>query len=210
MATDGLAREVSGPLLANFARLLGLGGRPNGVLEMLAKRLSAHEDLAGIGEALQALRALAPPLEEMVTAGDLLGDEVADFCREVQRYGDAGRTSVRLTREARESDEFVPVAEAGQAFIEHATEGYQLLLHFAAMLAEIPENSRTELEGIGTDAAALASRLGELLRSSPTLPRWPTRPRTPFNRSPMSGLLTGRPSRAARATDRCHPAAGSP
>jgi len=117
VATDGLAKELSGPLLANFGKLLGTGGGGRGLLEMLGKRLGAHEDLAGVREALQLLEGLGEPLGDMLTAGDLLGDEVSDFCREAQRYGDAGRTSVRLSRQARESEEYAPVLEAGRGFL---------------------------------------------------------------------------------------------
>lgn len=166
VATDGLSRELSGPSLANFGKLLGVSGRAGGLLEMLGKRLSAHEDLAGIAEAQQTLQGLAEPLGDMLTAGDLLGDEVIEFCREVQRYGDAGRTSVRLTRQARESEEFAPVLEAGRDFLQEAAACYEQFKALAASLAEIQESSRTELEGIGADAQALAGRLGEMVEAA--------------------------------------------
>lgn len=166
VATDGLSRELSGPGLANFGKLLGVSGRAGGLLEMLGKRLSAHEDLAGIAEAMQALQGLAEPLGDMLTAGDLLGDEVVEFCRETQRYGDAGRTSVRLGRQARESEEFAPVLEAGRGFLQEAAACYELFKSLAAVLAEIQETSRTELEGIGADAQALAGRMGEIVEAA--------------------------------------------
>lgn len=166
VATDGLSRELSGPSLANFGKLLGVSGRAGGLLEMLGKRLSAHEDLAGIAEAQRALQALAEPLGDMLTAGDLLGDEVVEFCREVQRYGDAGRTSVRLTRQARESEEFAPVLDAGRGFLQEAAASYEQFKALAASLAEIQESSRTELEGIGADAQALAGRMGEMVEAA--------------------------------------------
>lgn len=169
VATDGLAKELSGPALANFGKLLGLGSRGRGLLEMLAKRLSAHEDLAGVAEAQQTLQSLEEPLGDLLTAGDLLGDEVVEFCREVQRWGDAGRTSVRLTREARESEAFAPVLEVGRSFLKQAADCYELLKQTAAALGLIQESSRTELEGIGADAEALVSRLGTLVEAAWTV-----------------------------------------
>ena len=166
VATDGLSRELSGPLLANFGKLLGLSGRAGGLLEMLGKRLSAHDDLAGMAEAQQSLQGLAEPLGDMLTAGDLLGDEVVEFCREVQRWGDGGRTSVRLTAQVRESEEFAPVLEAGRGFLREAAACYELLQALAATLTEIPETSRTELQGIGADAQALVGRMGEIVESA--------------------------------------------
>ncbi|MHB8995635.1 MAG: ATP-dependent DNA helicase [Armatimonadota bacterium] len=166
VATDGLAKELSGPLLANFGKLLGTGGGGRGLLEMLGKRLGTHEDLAGAREALQLLEGLGEPLGDMLTAGDLLGDEVTDFCREAQRYGDAGRTSVRLSRQARESEEYAPVQEAGRGFLQEAASSYEQIKSFAEALAEIQETSRTELEGIAADAQALVSRLGDMVAAA--------------------------------------------
>ncbi|MGE5532299.1 MAG: ATP-dependent DNA helicase [Bacteroidota bacterium] len=166
VATDGLAKELSGPLLANFGKLLGIGGRGSGLLEMLGKRLSAHEDLAGVPEALQLLQGLGEPLGDMLTAGDLLGDEVLEFCRETQRWGDAGRTSVRLSRQARESEEFAPVREAGRGFLQEAAGSYEQLKSFATALGVIQESSRTTLEGIAADAQSLVSRLGDMVTAA--------------------------------------------
>lgn len=169
VATDGLAQEISGPALASFGRFLGLGGRAGGLLETLEKRLAASDDVGGVPEAREALAALPEPLGDLLTAGDLLGDAVSDLCRELDRWGDAGRTSVRLTRQVRESEGFAPVIEAGEGFLQEAGNCYDLLTALAGALGGLQEKTRPELEGIDADAQAVAGRLGELISAAHTV-----------------------------------------
>ncbi|MEN6303776.1 MAG: helicase C-terminal domain-containing protein [Armatimonadia bacterium] len=162
VATDGLSHEISAPLLNHLTRLLGLDGKPGGMIEMLDKRRQPHEDHSGVGPARQILQQLPTALADMVGAGEALGIEVVEFCESVARAGDAGRCSVRLTREARESEEFAPVASRGAEFIHEATAAMASLQTLQETLAEIEENSRTELQGISADAMAIISRLQEI------------------------------------------------
>lgn len=170
VATDGLAQELSGPLLANLARLVGLDGKPGGLLEMLAKRLGRHEDLGGVPEALQILAELPEAFGDLVTVGEALGEEVTDFCLGVQRGArDTGRCSVRLTREARESEQFAPVDRLGSEFVDQAVHCHERLRTLAEALGQIEENARTELDGISADPQALLHQLSELMQAAQTV-----------------------------------------
>lgn len=165
-ATENLAYELSSPLLQSFLSALGGEGKPSGFVEALGRRLRANEDLVGVREALVVLPGLPDLADSLREAGDLLGEDLGKLAPgsgRPSRAGERERNAVRLTREVRDSEGFLAVAEGLARFAEAARDCLNGLEQLTACLREIQESARPELQGIEADGLAIAGRLEELL-----------------------------------------------
>jgi Rad3-related DNA helicase len=174
-ATENLAQEVSSPLLASFLSALGGEGRALGLVETLGRRLQPHEGVAGVRKALLLLPDLSDPAAALREGGDMLGRELAQLCQQVggrqrggrtDRGGQVDRGSVRLTRQVRDDDAFVPVVEAVRRFEDAGSDLLAALERLEGAAGEIEESAQAELQGLAGDVAAVSSRLREMLEAT--------------------------------------------
>ncbi|MBU0609853.1 MAG: DEAD/DEAH box helicase, partial [Armatimonadetes bacterium] len=168
VATDGLASELSGPLLANFGRMVGATGRA-GTLEMMRRRLEGADDLPGIDLLRESLIVLGEGVGELIEAGDALGEELLQGMSAGREGRDAGRTSLRLTRAVREAEEFAPVLRAGQAFLGEAEAVQEAFEALGEKLADTEGPGGADLKGLGAEAAAMAARVAQLKQAAQTI-----------------------------------------
>lgn len=156
VATDGLASELSSPLLANFARQVGIEGRA-GALEMIKRRLHGREDLPGIESVQDSFEVLSEAVSELLGAGEALGTELLEVMG--GQRGDAGRATLRLTRQVRDSAQFEGVIATGEAFVTAASACKDVFEALSEALKEIEEHSSGDIQGLAAEAAALGTRL---------------------------------------------------
>ncbi|MHB8879250.1 MAG: ATP-dependent DNA helicase, partial [Myxococcaceae bacterium] len=117
----------------------------------------------------ESLTVLAEGVAEITAAGDALGEELLIAMGDRLDGRDVGRSSLRLTRQVREAEQFAPVHRAGQAFLGEAEAMLRAFQALAESLADIEEHGPPEVKGLSAEATALASRVEKLKQAAETI-----------------------------------------